>query len=578
MLYPVERDMGFRRALNQDPVSGPDPPAPEHDRHDAALPDQVPGSVPVEQGFHQPRLQAVELCAGIAQARYPDQGRVAELQLCAQRELQQGDSTGKHIFSHRAGGYAEAFPGQLLEQLFMDQMHLPQVGLIWVLSHARAVLHLRTHMCIPRYAETGDQLQLRHAGFTEAMCRGQAQGSDEGHGAKIGYLQPPVDGFCGCDGPRLPGMRYLSAMPPVFRCALLGVAILIHIASAAVGSPADSLLELARSTADPQRRDALHYDAGLRYYYAGAHDSALGLFARTRTSSDPELRVKTLNAIGNIYADRGESPKALELYRQALDEALAYRAVLAERRRMLKLYISLGAVLALGAIFGLIYRNRRIRDRLNEERQVAQAMIDAEQRERIRVARDLHDNIGQMLAVLRMQVSGLEKEVPDAARDRAVKTAELVDRAASEVRGISHNLIPEELNYGLSSAIRSLCEKISTAGSLQAFAEIAEPLRHKKFSIHFELALYKIIQEVLAGMIRQSGASIIRIRIDQEQRAMRILVQDNGRGFGTARVTDSEGLGWKNIAARARLLQGRMEVSSEREQGNQVSIRIPDIL
>jgi two-component system NarL family sensor kinase len=585
----------------------------------------------------------------------------------------------------------------------------------------------------------------------------------------------------------------------------MGLAILIHLSFRAFGGPADSLLALADRSTDPQQRDALRYEAGLRYYRSGAQDTAMRVFAHTRTSPNAEIRIRTLNAIGNIHADRGDNPKALEHYQQALtesekagnteqtaqtlknigalyiswkrfDEALAYyekadtqarilkdsaliadlynnkgtvyeqqeklqqalqvyqsaleyyrganrrdgmamtlsnlaivykrlgnyaaaidankrslglsretgddwmvaatlnnignaygelkqyreaidycnqslatarridakeiivaayssmgdaatkagdyraavnyyrahdaakdsfistestrqlselqvkyetakkerenevlsyKAILAERRRMLTVYISIGVILALGAIFGLIYRNRRVRDRLHEERQVAQAMIDSEQRERIRIARDLHDSIGQMLAVVRMQVSVLEEEAPGELRERAVKAAELVDRTASEVRSISHNLIPEELNFGLVSAIRALCEKISTVGSLQAFPEIPEPLRQKKFPINLELSLYRIIQEVFTGMIRHSGASIIRIRIELDGANLLFTLNDNGKGFDSARVTDSAGLGWKNIAARVRLLQGKMEVGSERDQGTEVRIRVP---
>lgn len=249
-------------------------------------------------------------------------------------------------------------------------------------------------------------------------------------------------------------------------------------------------------------------------------------------------------------------------------EAALHRLQPEDRRRVLRIYVSAGITLALAAIFGLFYRNRRLHDRLREERNVARAMIDLEQRERIRISRELQESIGPMLVALRAGLSrGAAPEAPD--------SLALLDRTAAEVRGIAHNLIPEELNAGLLSALRVLCEKISTAGALQAFAEIAEPLRRRKFPISYELSLYRIIQEVLTGMIRHSGASIVRIRLEEERDFMLILLKDNGRGFDTARITDSEGRDWKNIAARVRLLKGRIRISNDRNQSNEVVIRVP---
>ncbi len=213
-------------------------------------------------------------------------------------------------------------------------------------------------------------------------------------------------------------------------------------------------------------------------------------------------------------------------------------------------------------------QENRLQAEIFKQQEVAtKAVFDGEQQERIRIARDLHDSIGQMLSVVKMNLSS--------SQDSDAPTLQLVDKTIAEVRNISHNLIPEELNFGLFNALEEICDKINTAGDTKVFFEVADEVRQISFTKQNELSIYRIVQEVLGNMIKHAKASEIRMDIERQLNNIVLSIKDNGQGFDTSKINDSKGLGWKNINARVHLLDGKMNVQSERLSGTKIEISIP---
>jgi signal transduction histidine kinase len=150
-----------------------------------------------------------------------------------------------------------------------------------------------------------------------------------------------------------------------------------------------------------------------------------------------------------------------------------------------------------------------------------------------------------------------------------------VDKTITEVRNISHNLIPEELNFGLFNALDDMANKINEAGGARVAVNIPEDIRRLQLTRQNELSIYRIVQEVLNNMIKHAHATQITLDMERMGRSLRMVIKDNGKGFDTTAIHDSKGIGWKNISARVHLLNGDLHVRSERLSGTTIEISIP---
>ncbi|HTN44915.1 MAG TPA: sensor histidine kinase [Flavipsychrobacter sp.] len=230
-------------------------------------------------------------------------------------------------------------------------------------------------------------------------------------------------------------------------------------------------------------------------------------------------------------------------------------------------------VLAFILIFATVYYLQKSKSKQEKER--FRAMLNAEQKERMRIARDLHDSLGQKLAVTRMQLSSITGNDAINAGSNIPQTQNLLDDAIQELRHISHNLIPEELNFGIVAALEEMCFKANTSGTI-VFLQINDNLKLNDADKQFELSLYRITQEILNNILKHASASRIEIHLTQKEGEFLLEISDNGKGFDPAKIHDSTGLGWKNIFARISLLNGKINVHSAHLQGTQIKITLPE--
>ncbi len=203
-----------------------------------------------------------------------------------------------------------------------------------------------------------------------------------------------------------------------------------------------------------------------------------------------------------------------------------------------------------------------------------QAIFETEQQERVRVARDLHDSVGQMLSVVKMQLSNSLEVSPPSLQASLHQTAELVDRTIHETRVISHDLIPHELNFGLLSALEDLAYKTNQSTGTKIVLNLGDKAAFYKLDKAKEIALYRIIQEVVNNMLKHANASEIELTTDIKGQLHSLKVVDNGKGFETRKIYESTGIGWKNIFARAKLIGADVKISSILEKGTTVIITL----
>lgn len=234
-------------------------------------------------------------------------------------------------------------------------------------------------------------------------------------------------------------------------------------------------------------------------------------------------------------------------------------------------YILLAASLAfvLIGLFLFIYLQKR---RQNEEKKRIQAMLMSEEKERTRIARELHDGLGQLLSVVKLSSSSVAENISGEDQEILENSIKLVDEAIVEVRHISHNLMPVVLEQkGLLPALENLVQNINRAKKIEVL------LKHNQIQNNLDnstsISLYRIVQESLNNMIKHAGASRIEINIVFSPNECLIKINDNGKGFNTAKIHESEGLGWNNLFTRVNLLKGQCQVQSSEGKGTLITIK-----
>lgn len=205
------------------------------------------------------------------------------------------------------------------------------------------------------------------------------------------------------------------------------------------------------------------------------------------------------------------------------------------------------------------FKNKKNKQLIEQENEASLKIIQSEQTERMRIARELHDGIGQKLTVLKMYASVNETENK--------KQIDLLDSTITEVRGISHNLMPEIINLGLIPAVKDLCSKINEVGTIKCVFNYDEtqPL---KFATNIELSIYRIVQEVLNNMIKHANAKQIIVSFVVTDINLKISIADDGVGFDTKKIYTSSGIGWSNIITRARIINANLDVNSNNKGTN----------
>lgn len=271
-----------------------------------------------------------------------------------------------------------------------------------------------------------------------------------------------------------------------------------------------------------------------------------------------------------------EKIKQVEEISTKYETAEKDKEILVQKNKILKkniLVFSLIGILLLGLIYYKNYQHRqekKLQKEIYKHQELAtKALFEGEQNERIRIARDLHDSVGQMLSLVKMNLSTQEQN------PETEKTQNLVDKTILEVRSISHNLIPEELNFGIFSALENLADKVNATSQTKMKLHISEEIREIKFQKQNELSIYRIVQEVVNNMIKHADASLIDLSIKKIENSLIINIRDNGKGMNDDAIEQSSGIGWKNIKARVNMMSGNLKIESEKLTGTQIEITLP---
>lgn len=323
---------------------------------------------------------------------------------------------------------------------------------------------------------------------------------------------------------------------------------------------------------------------GLAESYAGLGDMkpAYEWLKQSRHLSDSLHESDVANDINalEIKYQRAESQKQIIALKGKTEQA----ALAARNSRLYSwLFALVSLFLLIVATFALLYyrSNRKLlkQKELNHHQQLTeieqqqrlkfgQAVLQGEEQERHRLARDLHDGLGGMLAAVKLNLSGQLSGTADQ-RTELGKIISQVDSSVTELRRIAHNMMPVNLlKFGLETALRDLCESMMTDQlhiDFQAYG-----IGH--ISGEKQIHIYRIVQEMLSNAIRHAAASNIILQCSQDGHMFLITLEDDGKGFDTAMNT--KGIGLSNMKNRVGFLNGVIDITSVINGGTTINIEL----
>lgn len=299
-----------------------------------------------------------------------------------------------------------------------------------------------------------------------------------------------------------------------------------------------------------------------------------------------ELDIKTQNEIIlRQRLDAGEKKRNIDsLKKQSEIQVLSLKNQRAEvARRNIIIAGILITMLAFSLLAFSYYKRYKLKQEsqhktqlLQEQEQATRAILFAEENERKRIAAELHDGIGQMMSVAKMNLSVFENELlfTDEKQKLAFENViNMVDESCRELRSVSHQMMPNALlKNGLANAVREFIDKIDSR--IIKVSLHAEGLK-EKMDNDTESVLYRVIQECVNNVLKHSGANHLDISLIKDRDGIAATIEDNGQGFDINQSLLEEGIGFKNILSRINYLKGTVDVNSRPGEGTLVAIHIP---
>lgn len=322
------------------------------------------------------------------------------------------------------------------------------------------------------------------------------------------------------------------------------------------------------------KKDLIDIYKGLSQFYEKSNTGlALEYFKKYSTVKDSVFNEKSNHQITELNTKYETGKKELLLKQQDL-----------QLTRKNFLIAGISGLLILISLLGYSYYKRT---QLKQEKKLQEAVmlqqdmatkavIVAEENERRRIAADLHDGVGQMMSVAKMNLSVFENDIPFKNEQQKLSFENvigLIDESCREIRNVSHQMMPNALlKSGLASAIKEFIDKLDSR--IIKVSLHTEGL-NESINNNTETVLYRVIQECVNNVLKHSGADHLDISIIKDKDGIAATIEDNGKGFDSSARNNFEGIGLKNILSRINYLKGSVDFDSAPGKGTLVAIHVP---
>lgn len=299
------------------------------------------------------------------------------------------------------------------------------------------------------------------------------------------------------------------------------------------------------------------------------------------SSSKVEIRVREIQ----------EKYDNQKLTSEKLQAQQAQKEEETKNQRLMIAAISLGALLVIAILITTLYKqrltaknqmaikdqeiHRKQLDELVKEKELERvtSLMEGQEKERARIARELHDGLGSLLATVKHHYQTVEDKM-DQGQDQFESANRLLDDACVEVRRISHDMASNVLSkFGLIAALQDYVETIASSGAIKLELKVSgvnDRLENSK-----EIHLFRIVQELVSNVLKHAEATSATIHFTAHQDSLNVLVEDNGKGFDTKEMGQRDGMGMANLGARVAHLEGTLDIDSSLGKGTTVIIEVP---
>ena len=246
--------------------------------------------------------------------------------------------------------------------------------------------------------------------------------------------------------------------------------------------------------------------------------------------------------------------------------------------REIRILVSMAEKVSIALSSGELYENLLKREK--ELELLSGARVQAQEEERRRISREIHDGLGQLLTAIKLNLEILEDSLPahDEARSRVGESKQLLDNVLKEAREISYNLMPSVLDdFGLGPGLQSLCEQFSKRASLKI--SFHEHGLKERLTPDVEIGLYRIVQEALNNVVKHAEAKEVEVQIVRHKNRLRVTIEDDGIGISgglpTQKDVESGGTGLVSMRERASSFGGTFLIDSSPGKGTMINVEIP---
>ncbi len=232
---------------------------------------------------------------------------------------------------------------------------------------------------------------------------------------------------------------------------------------------------------------------------------------------------------------------------------------------------------AILAIHNNITEKVRLEEKLEEERllkqkEITEATIQVQEKERYEISTELHDNVNQQLTVAMMYIASAQQKMPEGS-ELLKQSSSFILNAIEEIRKLSQNLVtPLIKHFGLSKAVEGLMDDISAVNSFHTELT-ADTFYEEDIKYDFKLNLFRIVQEQMNNIIKHANATTVNIELSRDAENIKLKVVDNGVGFDISQ--QRKGIGIYNIMSRSDLYNGIVDIQTSRGKGCGIYITFP---
>lgn len=338
----------------------------------------------------------------------------------------------------------------------------------------------------------------------------------------------------------------------------------------------DTCLKIAKEIGDLNYQIIINNNMFSIYFNMGNSGKALAHFMEYHELNDSLFNIEQTAVVTDLtlkYEKEKDQARILSLENENLKKDLDLRARTSQRN----IYLASGIGLVLILFFFIIFfrqKNRKDRiiaeqkiNQLEEEKKLlaARSIVEGQEEERKRIAKELHDGLGVLLSSAKMHFTTLKVKIPENKKlfDKANK---LLEQANSDVRRISHNMMPGLLTkYGLFDALEDLFEQVDETEGISAKVNFQGD--RSRMNENTEIMLYRIVQEMVNNTLKHANANEISLDIAMKDGKAIFQYTDDGIGFDFEDKVRSKSMGLTSLQSRVKFLGGELDVQRLEEQG-----------